>query len=178
MNNTHTDIEIIINQPGYLFMIVFFGFWCIISGFMQIDKCHEKKNNIIVESNSDSDSECSDSDSDYNYTPSYHVNQQRRQNRNITSVGIEHSESECSDYEEEEEYDKIKTKKIKTFSNVNKYPKFCSICQENVLNSVQIDCGHCYCKECIEQHIQKNFNCPLCRQDIKNIYEIEVLIFK
>tara|TARA_A100000164_G_scaffold377862_1_gene418059 strand:+ start:804 stop:1226 length:423 start_codon:yes stop_codon:yes gene_type:complete len=140
MNSTNTDTEILIFQPGYLFMIVFFGFWCIASMLMQIDKCHEKKNNRIVDSDSDSD-------------------------------------SECSDYEEEE-YNKIKTNKIKTFSNVNKYPKFCSICQENVLNSVQIDCGHCYCKECIEQHIQKNFNCPLCRQDIKNIYEIEVLIFK
>lgn len=180
MNNTDTDTDTdtFIIQPGYLFMIGFFGCWwlmCIASMCLQIYKWYKKKNNQIVESDSYSDSD-SEYD-DYNYTPSYHMNQQRRQNINITSVGIGYSDSECSDYEEEE-YNKIETKKIKTFSNVNKYPKFCSICQENVLNSVQVDCGHSYCKECIEQYTQKNVNCPLCRKGIKNIYEIEVLIFK
>ena len=44
--NTNTNTEIVIFQPEYLFMIVFFGCWwlmCIPSMFIQIDKCCKKR---------------------------------------------------------------------------------------------------------------------------------------
>ena len=69
----------------------------------------------------------------------------------------------------------IPIKNILTFSNINKYPIFCSICQENTLNTVKIDCNDHFCKECITEYIKTSNNCPNCKQDINNIYEINVL---
>jgi hypothetical protein len=119
----------------------------------------------------------SDSEDEY-YTASHmYTTSERRQNRVITNVSVGYSESESSDDDNDCKLE-IETKKIKTFSNINKYPIFCSICQKNVLNSVKVDCGHNYCKECITEYIKVNNNCPNCRNEIKNIYEIQVLIFK
>ena len=91
-----------------------------------------------------------------------------------------------SDYGQEDSYysqnevieDEINIKSIPTFANVNKYSIYCSICQESVLNSVKIDCGHSYCKECILEYTKLGRECPNCRKEIKGIYEIEVLVFE
>ena len=96
-----------------------------------------------------------------------------------------HSDSD-SDYDQEESYysknevieDEINIKSIPTFANVNKYSIYCSICQESVLNSVKVDCGHSYCKECILEYTKTRRDCPNCRKYIKGVYEIEVLVFK
>lgn len=72
----------------------------------------------------------------------------------------------------------LEIKKIPTFANVNNYPMYCSICQEEQLNTVRVDCGHSFCKECIINYTKVGNECPNCRGDIRNIYEIEVLVFK
>ena len=74
----------------------------------------------------------------------------------------------------------IQTKQIKTFSNINKYPKFCPICQEDKLDTIKTNCNHDFCKGCIEDYIKTNcnYNCPVCRKNIQCIYEVKVLIFK
>ena len=76
------------------------------------------------------------------------------------SIGIYISESE--DESETIEY-------INTISNKNSEPKFCSICQENICNTVKTDCNHHFCQECIEENIKISRNCPLCKHEIKNI---------
>lgn len=88
---------------------------------------------------------------------------------------IEYEVRYNSDVEKVEE-NILEIKKIPTFSNINKYPIYCSICQENVLNSVKIDCGHNFCKECIIEYTKIGKECPNCRESINNIYEIEVLV--
>ena len=83
-------------------------------------------------------------------------------------------------YSQEDNYikpDEIPIKKIPTFSNINLYPMHCSICQEEKLNTVKIDCGHHFCKECITGYMEVGRECPNCRKGIKHIYEIEVLVF-
>ena len=83
-------------------------------------------------------------------------------------------------YSQEDNYikpDEIPIKKIPTFSNINLYPMHCSICQEEQLNTVKIDCGHHFCKNCILGYMEVGGECPNCRKGIKNIYEIEVLVF-
>jgi hypothetical protein len=72
----------------------------------------------------------------------------------------------------------IGIKKIPTFSNVNHYPIYCSICQEEQTNTVKVDCGHNFCKECIMGYMKVGRECPNCRESISSIYEIEVLVFK
>jgi hypothetical protein len=74
--------------------------------------------------------------------------------------------------------EEVGIKKVKTFANVNHYPVYCSICQEEQTNTVKIDCGHNFCKECIMGYIKVGRECPNCREGIKNIYEVEVLVFK
>ena len=47
----------------------------------------------------------------------------------------------------------------------------CSICLE-VSDGEQIttECGHVFCKECIETHLQISNQCPICRQIITKLY--------
>jgi hypothetical protein len=86
------------------------------------------------------------------------------------------SDSE-SDIEEVKKPD-IKVNKVPTFANINNYPIYCSICQEEEMNTVKVDCGHNYCKECIMGYTKVSRECPNCRENIKGIYEIEVLILE
>ena len=105
----------------------------------------------------------------------------------ITSLGIEYSESENDSENESEnernikflyDYSKdIQTKEILTFSNINKYPIFCSICQEKQLNTIKIDCNHHFCEECLREYLKINNNCPICRNKINHIYKIKVKNF-
>lgn len=55
---------------------------------------------------------------------------------------------------------------------INKNPETetiskCPICLTNVKDSFIIPCGHCVCKECLEQQskINKKLICPICRMD-------------
>jgi len=94
-----------------------------------------------------------------------------------------HSDSDSDSdygYSQENNYikpDEIPIKKIQTFSNINLYPMHCSICQEEQLNTVKVDCGHHFCKSCILGYMEVGRECPNCRKGIKNVYEIEVLVF-
>ena len=139
--------------------------------------CREKNTNQIRMDNSDSDSEEEYISHNYSYTERLGI--QQASNRVITSYPRYYSDSDSdSDSEEECIKENIQTKQIKTFSNINKYSKFCSICQEDKLNTIKTNCDHDFCKECINEHIKNYKNCPICRKNIKCIYEIEVLIFK
>ena len=44
----------------------------------------------------------------------------------------------------------------------------CSICLiDNILDVSILDCGHQYCKNCIDEWFNKGKNsCPICRKDI------------
>ena len=110
-----------------------------------------------------------DSDSDSDYEDRYYTGLSNSYfNRNntlrvgmTTSIGVGYNES-------------IETKEILTFSNINKYPIFCSICQEKQLNTIKIDCNHHFCEECIKEYLKINRQCPICRNKIDNIYKIKV----
>jgi hypothetical protein len=89
-----------------------------------------------------------------------------------------YEEDEIFEYEIEEVTKEVGLHKIPTFANVNHYPVYCSICQEDHTNTVKVDCGHNFCKDCIMGYTKIGRECPNCRRGIKNIYEIEVLVFK
>jgi len=42
----------------------------------------------------------------------------------------------------------------------------CSICLDNFKNEVILICKHKFCRECIDQWLVENNDCPLCRQII------------
>ncbi|GMM36277.1 E3 ubiquitin-protein ligase [Saccharomycopsis crataegensis] len=60
----------------------------------------------------------------------------------------------------------------------NKNPekeKMCIICQNSIINGILLECGHHYCKECLDTWMKKgkHHSCPLCKAPInkKTIYE-------
>jgi len=155
--NVNRDNDRGYNDPYFfiIVLIIFFMFCSIVCAFLQIF-CKGTSINTYFPCLKNGDegyrvrySSDSDSDSDYGY-------------------------SQEDNYIEPDE---IPIKKIPTFSNINLYPIHCSICQEEKLNTVKIDCEHHFCKECITDYMQVGRQCPNCRKHIKNIYEIEVLVF-
>uniref|UniRef100_A0A8D2HVP1 RING-type domain-containing protein n=1 Tax=Urocitellus parryii TaxID=9999 RepID=A0A8D2HVP1_UROPR len=43
----------------------------------------------------------------------------------------------------------------------------CPICLDNLKDPITIDCGHNFCRSCIQQSqadLQEGFRCPVCRQ--------------
>ncbi|EPS34370.1 hypothetical protein PDE_09334 [Penicillium oxalicum 114-2] len=44
----------------------------------------------------------------------------------------------------------------------------CAICLDNLENPVITACAHAFCRGCIEQVIERQHKCPLCRADIKD----------
>ena len=146
------------DQPGMIFvcLIIFIGF-CSISGMLYQLCCGNH-------------SVCGDLKYYYKkYCPhSYEDNE-------ITEYEIDYdSEFQIEEVVKQE----VEIKKVPTFSNVNHYPIYCSICQDDKTNTVKVDCGHNFCKECIMEYMKIGKECPNCREGIKNIYEIEVLVFK
>mmetsp|Transcript_61560 Transcript_61560/g.144254 ORF Transcript_61560/g.144254 Transcript_61560/m.144254 type:complete len:436 (+) Transcript_61560:29-1336(+) len=44
----------------------------------------------------------------------------------------------------------------------------CSICRDWIVQAASVECGHMFCRECIDQWLtQKHFLCPVCRADVK-----------
>lgn len=162
-NNTNTDPgtnDINFKDPTIIFVILIFCFiftsvfilfrhLCLIDANIKYC-CPHLYRNSGIEYEVRYNSDDSDSDSDYGY-----------------EVDVEKVEDSV-----------LEIKKIPTFANVNNYPIYCSICQEEQTNTVKIDCGHNFCKECIIDYTKIGNNCPNCRESIRNIYEIEVLVFK
>ena len=75
---------------------------------------------------------------------------------------------------------KIKSFEIKeiiTFSNRNKYPIFCSICQEYNYNTIITNCNHNFCEECIKTYLKDYESCPNCKREIKTIFKISPIPF-
>ena len=52
---------------------------------------------------------------------------------------------------------------------------FCSIYQDYKLYTVKTDCNHHFCQECIEKSLKQYKVCPLCKNEIKNIYEYNII---
>lgn len=64
----------------------------------------------------------------------------------------------------------------------------CSICLEKIEIAHKTECGHIFCKSCIEEWYKRNSTCPLCRKKIthsnhhnptnnKNSNENEIYIY-
>jgi len=47
----------------------------------------------------------------------------------------------------------------------------CCICMEccEHIQICKLNCQHTFCISCIDQHLERNYNCPLCRQHISQI---------
>ncbi len=43
----------------------------------------------------------------------------------------------------------------------------CPICYDIVEDPVITHCAHFFCNECINSHLTRNNNCPVCREPIK-----------
>jgi hypothetical protein len=52
-------------------------------------------------------------------------------------------------------------------------PPTCAICQDSIIQNEScrefIVCGHLFHRNCIDQWLQQNVRCPVCRHDIRNI---------
>lgn len=51
----------------------------------------------------------------------------------------------------------------------DKRKEICAICQDEITNLVIVDCGHPFCKSCINEsyNIRSNNLCPSCREPLK-----------
>lgn len=45
----------------------------------------------------------------------------------------------------------------------------CPICLSNITDTTTTNCGHSYCKICIDNCLDNKSECPMCRQNIKYI---------
>ena len=143
--------------------------------------------NTVSQTNTNQNNNDSESESDYDYYQPYtrqHIERNRRARPRIINTAYYSEESDSdSDYTNENSNiynykNKINKKEILTISNINKYPVFCSICQENQLNTVKTNCGHYYCLDCIEQYLKNSALCPNCKEVINTIYSIKYIDIK
>lgn len=106
----------------------------------------------------------------------YSVRNTNRVNNTQFSYSSRYSNYEDTDDESVEESSNSKeiitTTVIQSFSNINNYPMFCTICQDNKLNTIKTNCEHHFCEECIEKHLTNNNICPNCNQKITGLYKI------
>ena len=57
-------------------------------------------------------------------------------------------------------------RKFVSLANVSKY-LYCCICEEIFNNPIRTkECGHTFCKTCLQKWVKYNKNCPLCRKNI------------
>ena len=57
-------------------------------------------------------------------------------------------------------------RKFVNLANVSKH-LFCCICEEIFDNPIRTkECGHTFCKSCLQKWVKYNKNCPLCRKNI------------
>lgn len=52
---------------------------------------------------------------------------------------------------------------------LNEYLNDCPICLSNVTDITTTNCGHSYCKICIDNCLDSKPECPMCRQNIRYI---------
>ena len=64
----------------------------------------------------------------------------------------------------------IEEKRLKDLEMSGKNKTECSICMNNIKNTVVIPCGHTYCNECIGNQD----TCFICREKITNKYNIYI----
>jgi competence transcription factor ComK len=64
---------------------------------------------------------------------------------------------------------KINEQHIKSLEEIE--DKMCAICFENQI-TLQTDCNHNYCTNCITEHYKINNSCPYCRSKIQECYQI------
>mmetsp|Transcript_67509 Transcript_67509/g.162024 ORF Transcript_67509/g.162024 Transcript_67509/m.162024 type:complete len:632 (+) Transcript_67509:78-1973(+) len=44
----------------------------------------------------------------------------------------------------------------------------CSICQDWIIHASSLECGHMFCRECVDQWLtHKHFQCPVCRAEVR-----------
>ena len=51
----------------------------------------------------------------------------------------------------------------------------CSVCTEVFIEATTINCGHTFCKYCINKWQQQKSNCPVCRTDINHMVAVKTL---
>jgi len=65
------------------------------------------------------------------------------------------------------------TKRIKSLSTNN-----CIICMDTVKNPIMLECTHLFCGGCIMKWIDKNNNCPYCRNPIPSFNNLIAIVNK
>lgn len=49
----------------------------------------------------------------------------------------------------------------------------CPICMEHIETPIVTNCGHSYCFDCIQEHMKTSKNCPMCRGNVQNLFEVK-----
>jgi len=47
----------------------------------------------------------------------------------------------------------------------------CAICHEECRNPVQLECNHTFCEECINEWVEREPTCPICRARVLNVFK-------
>ena len=55
-----------------------------------------------------------------------------------------------------------------TLSSIVQNEFKCSICQELMVNATNLSCSHVFCKCCIDEWLDKNRRCPVCRKGVRS----------
>ena len=67
------------------------------------------------------------------------------------------------------------TRAIEQLKEVAETELQCAVCSEVFMNATTINCGHTFCKSCIDKWQQQKSNCPVCRTDIKHTVTVKML---
>ena len=51
----------------------------------------------------------------------------------------------------------------------------CSVCHEIFVEATTINCGHTFCRYCLDKWQENMSNCPLCRTDIEQKVAVRIL---
>lgn len=63
---------------------------------------------------------------------------------------------------------------LDTHKNMNHTPKDCIICFSNESSILLRPCNHCgICRPCIELHLKKNRQCPICKGEIDQVFILQ-----
>jgi len=96
---------------------------------------------------------------------------------NDLDISIDDKEQKLKKIDAEIEVQKSKitdlTERIKSLSTNN-----CIICMDIVKNPIMLECTHLFCGACIMKWINKNSNCPYCRNSISSYNNLIAIVNK
>ena len=95
----------------------------------------------------------------------------------INTINSNHAVNILSNITEDEDFIPFETPRNRRINidiinfTVSEEDRHCCICMEERHSEdiCRLNCQHSFCVQCINQHLQTNHSCPVCRSDVTNV---------